>query len=70
MVCCMARPKRLYVEAYFQIWQRNNVWEPTPRNESGSRRLTAYYWKRGFVLLAPSFSLDRSENPYRRLSAT
>jgi AraC-like DNA-binding protein len=42
----------------------------TPLNESGSRQLTVYYWRRGFVLLAPSFALDRSENPYRRLSAT
>ncbi|MFA5939638.1 MAG: AraC family transcriptional regulator [Sinimarinibacterium sp.] len=32
--------------------------------------ITIYYWRQGFVLLAPSFVLDRSKNPYRRLSAT
>lgn len=31
---------------------------------------TLYYWRYGFVLLAPSFVLDRNQNPYRRLSAT
>ncbi len=33
-------------------------------------RLTAYYWRRGFVLAAPDFVLDRSKSPYRRLSVT
>jgi AraC family transcriptional regulator of arabinose operon len=32
--------------------------------------ITLYYWRHGFVLLAPSFLLDRSKSPYRRLSAT
>lgn len=32
--------------------------------------LTVYYWRQGFVMLAPSFMLDRSRNPYRRLAAT
>jgi AraC-like DNA-binding protein len=33
-------------------------------------KLTAYYWRNGFVLLAPTFHLDRSRQPYHRLSAT
>jgi len=32
--------------------------------------ITIYYWRHGFVLLAPSFVLDRRQNPYRRLAAT
>lgn len=32
--------------------------------------ITIYYWRRGFVLLAPSFVLDRRDHPYHRLSAT
>jgi AraC-like DNA-binding protein len=32
--------------------------------------ITVYYWRHGFVLLAPSFVLDRSSNPYRRLAIT
>lgn len=32
--------------------------------------MTVYYWNRGFVLLAPTFVLDRTRHPYRRLSAT
>lgn len=31
---------------------------------------TVYYWRAGFILVAPSFQLDRRQNPYRRLSAT
>jgi AraC-like DNA-binding protein len=44
--------------------------ETAPRNQLQSAQPTAYYWRRGFMLLAPSYSLDRSQNPYRRLSAT
>lgn len=32
--------------------------------------ITIYYWQQGFMLLAPSFMLERSRSPYRRLSAT
>ena len=34
------------------------------------RLFTSYYWHRGFLMLAPSFVLERQEKPYRRLSAT
>lgn len=37
---------------------------------TASPLLTLYYWRQGFVLLAPSFVLDRRSNPYRRLAAT
>ncbi|MEK6788198.1 MAG: AraC family transcriptional regulator [Pseudomonadota bacterium] len=31
---------------------------------------TSYYWHRGFLMLAPTFVLERQDKPYRRLSAT
>lgn len=34
------------------------------------RLVTSYYWHRGFLMLAPSFVLERQGKPYRRLSAT
>ncbi len=39
-------------------------------NPASAPLITIYYWRHGFVLLAPSFVLDRSDNPYRRLAAT
>lgn len=44
--------------------------EDTERQTADAPLITIYYWRRGFVLLAPSFLLDRRNNPYSRLSAT
>lgn len=41
-----------------------------PEAASEAALITIYYWQRGFMLLAPSFVLEREHNPYRRLSAT
>jgi len=42
----------------------------TRRNEFRGLQITLYYCQGGFMLLAPSFILDRSRNPYGRIAAT